>query len=53
MRKLLKAKRVASRVMVADKLRSYAAAKAQLMPCVEHRSHKGFNSRVKNSNLPL
>jgi len=27
--------------MITDKLTSYGAAKRQVMPCVEHRSHKG------------
>ncbi|MHC5234322.1 DDE-type integrase/transposase/recombinase [Brucella sp. LJL56] len=40
------------RVMVTDKLRSYSAAKAELMPGVEHRSHKGLNNRAENSHLP-
>lgn len=53
MRKLLKAQGVTPRVMVTDKLRSYAAAKAELMPGVEHRSHKGLNNRAGNSHLPL
>jgi putative transposase len=39
--------------MVTDKLRSYGAAKAELIPCVEHRSHKGLNNRAENSHLPL
>lgn len=39
--------------MVTDKLRSYAAAKAELMPDVEHRSHKGLNNRAENSHLPV
>lgn len=53
MRKLLKGQGVTPRVMVTDKLRSYAAAKAELMPGVEHRSHKGLNNRAENSHLPL
>jgi putative transposase len=35
--------------MITDKLRSYAAAKRQVMPDVEHRSHKGLNNRAENS----
>lgn len=53
MRKLLKSQGVTPRVMVTDKLRSYSAAKRQLMPGVEHRSHKGLNNRVENSHLPV
>jgi len=29
--------------IVTDKLRSYGAARRQIMPAVEHRSHKGLN----------
>lgn len=53
MRKLLKGQGISPRVMVTDKLRSYAAAKAELMPGVEHRSHKGLNNRAENSHLPV
>ncbi|MBB3571746.1 transposase-like protein [Rhizobium sp. BK491] len=53
MRKLLKGQGVMPRMMVTDKLRSYAAAKAELMPDVEHRSHKGLNNRAENSHLPV
>lgn len=53
MRKLLKSQGVTPRVMVTDKLRSYSAAQRQLMPGIEHRSHKGLNNRVENSHLPV
>jgi putative transposase len=39
--------------IVTDKLRSYGAARRQVMPTVEHRSHKGLNNRAENSHLPL
>jgi putative transposase len=39
--------------MITDKLGSYAAARRQIMPAVEHRSHKGLNNRAENSHLPL
>ncbi|UFS80101.1 IS6 family transposase (plasmid) [Rhizobium sp. T136] len=39
--------------IVTDKLRSYGAALRQIMPTVEHRSHKGLNNRAENSHLPL
>ncbi|TDQ13497.1 DDE superfamily endonuclease [Phyllobacterium brassicacearum] len=39
--------------MITDKLRSYGAAKRQVMPGVEHRSHKGLNNRAENSHVPL
>jgi len=38
--------------MITDKLRSYGAAKRQVMPD-EHRPHKGLNNRAENSHLPL
>ena len=53
MRKLLKGQGSTPRVMVTDKLRSYSAAKSELMPGVEHRSHKGLNNRAENSHLPV
>jgi putative transposase len=39
--------------MITDKLQSYAAAGRQIMPNVEHWSHKGLNIRAVNSHLPL
>jgi len=36
-----------------DKLRSYGAARRDVMPAVEHRSHKGLNNRAENSHVPL
>lgn len=53
MRKLLKQQGIAPRVMITDKLGSYAAAKKELMPGVEHRSHKGLNNRGENSHLAV
>jgi putative transposase len=41
------------RRMITDKLGSYAAAQRQIMPAVEHRSHKGLNNRAENSHLSL
>ena len=40
------------RVLITDKLRSYAAAKREIMPGVEHRQHKGLNNRAENSHQP-
>jgi len=40
------------RVLIADKLQSYNAAKADLLPGVEHRQHKGLNNRAENSHQP-
>ncbi|EWY35960.1 transposase [Skermanella stibiiresistens SB22] len=51
-RKLLKKQGRAPRVMVTDKLKSYAAAKREIMPDVEHRQHKGLNNRAENSHQP-
>ncbi len=53
MRKLLKAQGMTPRVMVTDKLRSYDAAKREIMPGMEHRSHKSLNNRAENSHLPV
>ena len=47
-RKLLKKQGRAPRVLVTDKLKSYAAAKREIMPGVEHRQHKGLNNRAEN-----
>jgi putative transposase len=52
LRKLLKKQGMAPRVMVTDKLASYAAAKRTVMPSVEHRQHKGLNNRAENSHQP-
>ncbi|WP_428423943.1 IS6 family transposase [Pararhizobium sp.] len=53
MRKLLKGQCATPRVMITDKLRSYDAAKREIMPGVEHRSHKGLNNRAENSHLAV
>lgn len=50
MRKLLKGQGRTPRVMITDKLRSYDAAKREVMPGIEHRSHKGLNNRAENSH---
>ena len=39
--------------IVTDKPRSYGAAKAAVMPKVEHRQHKGLNNRAENSHVPI
>ncbi len=51
-RKLLKGLRYVPRVIITDKLKSYSAAKAEIMPSVEHRRHKGLNNRAENSHQP-
>ncbi|MGV2125534.1 IS6 family transposase [Agrobacterium vitis] len=53
MRKLLKGQCRAPRVIITDKLRSYGAAKRDIMPGIEHRSHKGLNNRAENSHQPV
>ena len=52
MRKLLKKHARAPRVLVTDKLKSYAAANRDLGLNVEHRQHKGLNNRAENSHQP-
>ncbi|MBB3136743.1 putative transposase [Rhizobium pisi] len=51
--RLLKNQGMVPRRMITDKLRSYGAAKRQVMPGVEHRSHKSLNNRAENSHLPF
>jgi putative transposase len=51
-RLLLKKQGVAPRVLITDKLASYAAAKRTVMPGVEHRQHKGLNNCAENSHQP-
>ncbi|MFF3735682.1 IS6 family transposase [Streptomyces sp. NPDC002476] len=50
--KLLKKTCSVPRVIVTDKLRSYGAAHREIMPSVEHRTHKGLNNRAENSHQP-
>src|SRR3954453_8560501 len=52
LRKLLKKQGRPPRVLITDKLRSYGAAKREIMPGVEHRQHKGLNNRAENSHQP-
>lgn len=51
--RLLKKQGLTPKRIITDKLRSYGAAKRDVMPSVEHRSHKGLNNRAENSHLPL
>ncbi|CAM5391214.1 hypothetical protein SHIRM173S_02642 [Streptomyces hirsutus] len=39
-------------MIVTDQFRSYGAAHREVMPSVEHRSHKGLNNRAENSHQP-
>jgi putative transposase len=51
-RKLLRVTESLPRVIITDKLRSYAAAKRILMPGVAHRQHRYLNNRAENSHQP-
>jgi putative transposase len=39
-----------SPLMITDKLKSYGAAKKEIMPGVEHHQHNGLNNRAENSH---
>jgi putative transposase len=51
-RKLLKRLRDVPRVIITDKLKSYGAAKQDMLPSVEHRQHRYLNNRAENSHQP-
>ncbi len=51
-KQLLKGLQFVPRVLITDKLKSYAAAKTEILPGVEHRQHKGINNRAENSHQP-
>jgi putative transposase len=53
LKRLLRKQGCPPRRMITDKLGSYAAARRQIMPEVDHRSHKGLNNRAENSHLPF
>jgi len=40
------------RVIVTDKLKSYGAAKREILPGVEHRQDRYLNNRAENSHQP-
>ena len=50
--KLLKSAGAPPRVMVTDKLKSYATGRREMKLCVEHRQHKGLNNRAETSHQP-
>jgi putative transposase len=50
--KLLKSLTYAPRVLITDKLKSYAAAKREILPGVEHRQSCYLNSRCENLHRP-
>jgi putative transposase len=51
--RLLKKAGMSPKRIITDKLRSFGAAKREVMPDIEHRSHKGLNNRAENSHLLL
>jgi putative transposase len=51
-RKLLKGLTYVPRVIITDKLKSYSAAKREILPGVEHRQHRYLNNRAENSHQP-
>jgi putative transposase len=51
-RKLLKGLTYVPRVIVTDKLKSYGAAKRELLPGIDHRQHRSLNNRAENSHQP-
>lgn len=51
-RRLLKGCQYVPRVLITDKLGSYAAAKQEVLSSVEHRMHKRLNNRAENSHQP-
>jgi len=40
------------RVIITDKLKSYGAAKREILPGVEHRQSRYLNNRCENSHRP-
>jgi putative transposase len=51
-RKLLKGLTYVPRVIITDQLKSYGAAKREILPGVEHRQHRYLNNRAENSHQP-
>jgi putative transposase len=51
-RKLLKGLTYVPRVVITDKLKSYGAAKREILPGVEHRQSRYLNNRCENSHRP-
>ena len=51
--RLLRKQGLTPKRIVTDKLRPYGAARRDVMPAVEQRSHKGLNNRAENSHVPL
>jgi putative transposase len=53
MKRLLKKQGCPPQWMITDKLLSYGTAKGEVMPGVDHWSHKGLNNKAENSHVPL
>jgi putative transposase len=51
-RKLLKGCQHVPRVLIMDQLKSYGAAKREVLPSVDHRQHRYLNNRAENSHQP-
>jgi len=51
-RKLLKGLTYVPWVIITDKLKSYGAAKREVLPSVEHRQHRYLNNRAEISHQP-
>jgi putative transposase len=51
-RKLLRGLRYVARVIITDQLKSYSAAKREILPGTEHRQHRYLNNRAENSHQP-
>jgi len=51
-KKLLKGLQYVPRVIITDKLKSYAAAKREILPGVEHRQSRYLNNRCEDSPRP-
>src|SRR5262245_45186611 len=49
---LLKGLRYVPRVIITEKLKSYGAAKREILPGVEHRQSRYLNKRCENSHRP-
>jgi putative transposase len=52
LRKLLKGLQYMPRVLITDKLRSYGAAKREILPGVEHRQSRYLNNRCEHAHRP-
>src|SRR5438876_4102460 len=51
-RRLLRGLQYVPRVIITDKLKSYSAARAEVMPGIEHCQQKYQNNRAENSHQP-